>query len=372
MIHGYAKDEEQFLRPDVGNYDIIQKAWRMRINGSRGKEIAEYINDAGYRACTGHGQNKKHKAKVFNEKTVMEIFREPVYAGVLKFGEHEAVDLCGVYDFTPMITEQEFIEVNNIDLLTPQSRAKRGINKNEFQRKNFLHDVVICDHCDRRMGFHVTNKANGELRGYFVCQRSDCPYWRLKLQSKHNRVRGKVIRDKALEIIESLNYHSKSAYEQFSKEYVSTRLLETKRLKDEIKALQLQKTQLEKQISDHQAVLIDQTISKKQEAVNAFEDAIKKTREQLDVVETSIIEKQESLDALKSSVPSMDRFIELLDTWAVKITQKISLEELDFFLSKLLLNCRIKSGNVASYQLHPPFSSLTKMKDFASGGPEQN
>lgn len=72
--HGYYRDRNQFLRPDGDYFQLIKKAWGMRLRKEATlDEIATYLNKSGYKKSSGIG-GEEHKPYKFNKKALSELF----------------------------------------------------------------------------------------------------------------------------------------------------------------------------------------------------------------------------------------------------------------------------------------------------------
>ena len=107
---GYERNEEsKQYEPHPQNFDFIQEAWRMRLKGKSYEEIIQWLRNIG---C--HRIIKKDGRKVLvNKSHLTAVFKDPMYYGVLEQAGN-LVDLRELYEFQPMITEDEYRRVRSL------------------------------------------------------------------------------------------------------------------------------------------------------------------------------------------------------------------------------------------------------------------
>lgn len=113
--HGYYKDINQFLRPDGDNFLLIKQAWKMRLEGKSYKDIYNFLNTNNYSRPTDN-VGEGHRPMIMDKKRISEIMTDSFYTGVLVYGEKEKkiVDLTNVYEFIPVVSVDEFMQINKI------------------------------------------------------------------------------------------------------------------------------------------------------------------------------------------------------------------------------------------------------------------
>lgn len=216
VVHGYRLTKDRGLMADGDNYSYIERAFRMRLDeGTSLKDIATYLKDVGYRS---HRLNGGHQEYRFTVDKVSKVFKNPIYAGVYQYGD-DAIAMTEVDpDFTPMITEEEYLKLNGKDSLlsyTVRNRAKRS---GENDVSDFLRKFVVCFHCSKTMHTTVVvkygklNPTTGlkkEARHFrFYCGNSECQMYK-------SGPAGNVIRDYATQFLDKYKFATQAMYEQY-------------------------------------------------------------------------------------------------------------------------------------------------------------
>src|SRR3989338_7340467 len=157
--HGYFKDRNQYLRPDGANFLLMKTAFKMRLEGKTMVEIATYLNESGYQ--------KWHK-----------------------YGK-QTVDLATFYDFHPMLSVEEFMQINQLGNKSELIKLAKKHHKRENIKANLMRGMVICDACGEAMHAGITPKKtkDGVVRYfYYRCDTDDC-------DRSGKSIRAKVVMD---------------------------------------------------------------------------------------------------------------------------------------------------------------------------------
>ncbi len=183
--HGYYRDDNGLYKPEEEKFQLIQKAWTMRADGTSLEEIAAFLNSSGYQRST-----KRGRSIIINKQILSVIFKDPFYYGVLLQGK-QTVDLreLGI-KFQPMITEEMYNYVQNLG----NKRAKPFKGK----RAAFypLKMMVICNICCSHMYAAPSRGAKGDRYLYYRCDNKLCT-------RKKRSIRGKVIFDFIYKFLEN-------------------------------------------------------------------------------------------------------------------------------------------------------------------------
>ena len=89
--YGYYKDVNKFLRPDGDNFTLLKTGWKMRLDGLTQEVVMKYLNDSGFSRATD-STGDKHEVYKWGRSRISEMFKDPFYTGVLKYGD-QFVDL---------------------------------------------------------------------------------------------------------------------------------------------------------------------------------------------------------------------------------------------------------------------------------------
>lgn len=361
--HGYYKDINQRLWPDKDNFSILQKGWYMRLEGKTQEEIAQYMNSQGYERSEGVG-GTSHKPFKMSNKVLSDVFRDPFYAGVLVYGQTQKtmVKLEDVYpDFTPMVTPEEFSQVNRLSDISKAFKMLRRGAKSDV-KADFLRRIVYCGHCGHQMSTGVTPKMNKNkgLTNYFNfrCDTKGC---KIKVNGRkvNQNVRGNVVLDFVYEFLEKNKFADKKAYNSYVREMKSVQANELKELENKRKSLQQVAKELEDRIIKLKDFILEETDS---EIKATYKEDLKVKNAELKIVLNEI----EEIKVLKAkggkAILTYQEFIELFNDLPAILRKTKPMEGKDKLIRKIFSNFTLKNKKVASYQLNQPF------KDFIEKG----
>lgn len=108
LKHGYLISQERRLYPDGQNFLAVKQAFEKRLEGQSQLDIMQWLNTTGYLVRRWQKDPKPYK---WDKDSVHSLLRDPVYAGVLKYG-NSLVDFTAIYDFTPAISVEDFLKIN--------------------------------------------------------------------------------------------------------------------------------------------------------------------------------------------------------------------------------------------------------------------
>ena len=197
---GYERNEETKLyEPHPENFEYIHQAFRMRLKEKSYEEITLWLRNIG---C--HRVIRKDGRKVLvNKSHLTAIFKDSTYYGVLEQAGN-LVDLRELYDFQPMISENEFQQV-------------RALANKKNKRRNklilpFRENQVTCicgSQCFPDVG---TSRNSGKSYLYIACRKkTDCT-------SGQHRMRAKVLMNAITKFIEkNLQKPTKKNFDAFLK-----------------------------------------------------------------------------------------------------------------------------------------------------------
>lgn len=198
---GYVRNDGGYYEPDK-NFDYIKQAWQMRLNGSTNREISKYLKDHDvYRIAKA--SKKRYEV---NAHTLTNIFHDSFYFGILVQADKE-VDLRDYGNFKPMITEDEYNAVQEINYGTPKAISSR---KKRLTIYPLAHGFVRCGVCGGAMIPGASKSKSGARYLYYRCTNKDC-------HRKQKGVRGSVIFDTLYTELELLKFDEKQY-----REYIKT------------------------------------------------------------------------------------------------------------------------------------------------------
>lgn len=229
MVHGYQIVEgERWIIPDGKNFDILQRAFRMRIDENKSlREIADFINSTGYKA---YRISKGHYAYKFDTDDVSKLLKRPLYAGVHTYGK-EIVDMRQVdANFVSMITEDEYIDLNRDTGFLSYSHRHRAKRTGKKDVSDFLRKFVICAHCGKFMETSVTTKKDSYDTMRFRCKNKAC-------DSVNSGPAGSMARDYAVQYLKKHQFATQETYGKYKSDMLKSIAKQTDDLKTQEKHL---------------------------------------------------------------------------------------------------------------------------------------
>jgi DNA invertase Pin-like site-specific DNA recombinase len=355
--HGYYKDKEKFLCADGNNYIIIKNAFKMRVEGTVLKEIAEYIVGSGYTKMRKDG--KRYAPKI-NKQTVSKIMANPVYTGVLWYGKKNPVNLCEFYPFAPMLTVEEFMNINRLNEsgfieLSSKFGSKEAI------KADLLRDMVTCDICQESMSAGITPKKTKDGKTnyfYYRCDSPECPVY-------GKSTRAKVIVDYVCNYLKEKPFSSRCAYTHYEKEMKrvsNERILEAK---GTLRSLKSKLNKLNERYDKTKLLLVDDA---DEEMKDIFKDDLRSYEKNRKKVNKDITKVEAIIEKGKASILTYEEFLELMENMPKTIANLDSMADLDYIIKRIFLNFYIKDKKVVKTTLKSPFDSL-KTKNVLDGAP---
>lgn len=160
--HGYMQGANKLYMPDGNNFNLIREAWEMRLTGVSLKEIANVINGKGYARVTRSG-----KKIYLTNQILAELFKNPFYYGIL-IQAGQKVDLREIYDFKPVISEEEYANVQQLS----GNKTKPYASKRATYYP--LKMMIICSFCGNHMYAEASKSSSGSKYLYYRCDKDYC------------------------------------------------------------------------------------------------------------------------------------------------------------------------------------------------------
>ncbi len=350
--HGYYKDINSFLQPDGRNFTLISKAWKMRQEGKTLDQIAEYLNEQGYEKATDN-LGKNHKPFEMNKKRMFEVFTDPTYAGVLSYGSTN-VNLIDIYDFTPIVTPDEYFAITKIDDSTGDKRMRSAGTSRERRQAEFMRGMIQCGICGLTMTAGITNKYlnSGKVNKYlyYRCDNKGCYF--------HGKsVKPQMILDFIVDFLRENNFTTEEAYNDYLAEMKSLNIGKNEELSGMLKSFNKRLESVKNTIEDDKKLLRteeDETMK------SVYKDDLKEALKKQEEIEGYIAQTKEELTKLKDGFLSFTEFLELFQKLPSVVENSKDLTERDFYIRKVFLNLTVNKEKVLSYQLNEPFAELIK------------
>ena len=330
-------------------------------------ELTEAEN-LGIESFINYGGKRRHEECKMNDSKLSTMFKDPVYTGILRYGDEEPVDLTKVYNFIPMITQEEFLNTIGYDKRNLKFVEKlRGIHRKET-KADLLRNLVYCDECKHTMSSGLTSKKNagGKTIQYYNyrCENPECKY--------HNKsARAIVVIDFVIKYLEQCKIDSKEAYKIYSQNM--DKLVRKNKQSLKINILNFQKRQKQTQDGIQK---IKELLKNEDDGIikRDFKNDIKNQLEEIEKIKSEITKQNKELcnnDKLKLEYP---KFLELIQIIPEKLKNNRDIEFLDTVIRKIFSNFYIsmKDGTglkvkIAKFQLQNPFENILKPSKILNG-----
>jgi DNA invertase Pin-like site-specific DNA recombinase len=215
--HGYRMNKQGQLHPDGDNWAIIKKAFDKRLTGETQQSIAEWFNATGYQVFKrikdkDKNSGFKHDDYVWGKDTVSDLLKDPIYAGVLKYGDY-LCDLEEFYDFSPVISVEDFLKINKVDDLNSSKLVSSIMSKDKRVTKaSLLNGMVYCGFCDKPFSSGLTPKTLASKERihyyYYRCETEHC-------QFKNKSFRANIVLDYSYAFLGEHLFTTQSNYDKF-------------------------------------------------------------------------------------------------------------------------------------------------------------
>jgi DNA invertase Pin-like site-specific DNA recombinase len=358
--HGYYIDGSRHLIPD-STFTYIRHMIDMRLEGHTQKQIAEWINQQGYKV-----RRRGQDPRPFNwdKDDVSKFLRDPLNAGVLLYG-NGVVNLIEKYGFVPLMTVDEFMKINKVsidDTIRAAAKARTGI------RANLLRGLVYCGACNKSLtSMIIDKKARGRLiesRYYYKCETLGC-----EVSGKSARA-GLVVN---------------AAKEFFATYLFTTNDNYTCYVENAKKALKHNTVELESNIGRAKQAVGDK--KKKYKDATEFILNHKELAEHynLDSMSKDVSEAEKQLADLisqrgnvKNSIATYEQYLKILESAPVILDKIHDMDVMDnllrIFFSKFVINPnsgKFNKGSKAIYKLNEPWAGFILDKKFVIGAGEE-
>ena len=358
--HGYFKDDMHRLQPDGDNYVLIREAWKMRFEGALYREIEEYLNTHNFTKPVTNKINQR-KPYSFDQKRLSEMFADPIYAGVMRYGD-QVINLMDIFDFVPVVSPAHFFKINNITKKNRDTflrRYDKRVKKNVKGR--LLNGRVICDHCGETMYVSITSPSKGN-KFYFRCDNKKCFVKNISGKKVHHHVRAKVLVDFVIDFLRNTNIATKEVYDHYVDESKRVQKDRLALLRVEQKSIITQKTGLNQQNTKIKKYLLE--ISDR-ELREDYESEVKENKKKIKEFELALIEIEKQIENNKSSILTFSKFTEQVEKLPDEIVKTKSLNRKNYLIEKIFSNLRVNNKKVAKYQLEEPFATFEKKGFFS-------
>ena len=345
---GYVRDARGFYVPDE-NYAGVKKGWQMILDGKSQAEVLQHWKKLGVVRKTKPDENGVQKIIKPTKQILTNLFRDPIYYGIL-VQAGETVDLREAQpDFQPMITEEEYGKVQAILDGRYQTHRKHSDSTIFLPLKG----LVICDVCGHKMYPGASGGSNKNRKFiYYRCQNKTCG-------RKIKGIRGKVIFDDIYTTLKAMKLN-KNSYEIYSKaidKYAETEIAE---LKIERSSLIGSKNQYASDLkieNKNFANMSDPALKTPPATMKACRERINELTAIINDIDEDIKAINEVLKDPASRRLTRDEFFNLVQTSGERV-KKGTFAEKDAIVRKMFSNLRITDKNKLIYLCKPEFDGL--------------
>lgn len=352
-VHGYKIIEDGILAPDDNNYLIIQGAYQKRLEKESLKEIASWLNKQPYTQC--YGREQKRSTVVFDDKKLSDLFRDTIYVGFLHHGQAKPVDITKLYDFVPMITVEEYEQINKSGMF---DRAfVRGNVVRRRIRADILRNEVHCGHCGHKM-YTTTGMGNHGKTTYvyFRCDYKRCAYKANNNRGIRHQIRANVVTNYAVDILRNTQFDLGKAYKLYVVDAKKALEDQGYELNSEERRIRADITEAEKQLKRAKDTVSDPD---NKDVAELYRTDIKNlTKHEIPNYKQRLQEIKTRKEGLRGSVVSEEKFIKLMQNTGSYLSKLKDIEQIDVILKKFFSNFVIKDRSVSEYTFKEPWNKL--------------
>lgn len=369
---GYYLDDMGRYMPDLPNLRIVRQAIDKRLyERATYEEVADFMNKQGL--TQRRGEDDTPELIKMTKQKAARVFSDPLYCGIYEHGG--LVNLMDIYNFTPLMTVDEYIQLN--------TKLSRDFNTNTVVRTNsnkrlefgLMNGMVICDFCDKTMKFQHQQIKRGKNKDRWVvsfyCNNTQC----LRHDKEEQALRG-------IKLSKSIRAKYVLAGIEWQLRHLTKKSAEAYRIyKDDI----LQNIASEKAIASRTLNDSKQTKRQHQEKLdkylelhlNAPEDykryhngKIEEFRGLVELDEQTIASNETKIKRLKVRIPTEDDFFELPQSKLLDMLNTDDIVTLDTLCREFVVNLRAGDNSTPVIKLKQPYNYMTVLteKSLGSGG----
>lgn len=351
--HGYILNKYGELHPDGANFPIIQQAFQKRLEGTSQVDIATWLNQTNYevhkKVNVGSDGEKiyenKHLKYAWDKDAVSKLLKDPLYAGVLKYGDA----LCNLeefYDFIPVVSVEDFFKINKISsfdsvklVSSMMANKKKGVTKADL-----LRGMVICGYCGKPFSSGLTtkifaaDKETGKKSFYYnyKCETEGCSF-------RNKSVRANKVLTCAYEVLDKYLFTTEANYANYLATAKSKINEDARVMRSELMSLTKYVGEKRKEFEQAKLLLLANPAMEKYydlEELNTQKENLEKRYEEL----------SKQMEDNKGAVLTYQQYLELFSSISVKLRQTHDLSTIDQVLRKFFSNFTVKQHGKGKQQ----------------------
>src|SRR3989344_3658012 len=346
--HGYFRDVDGKYKSDGKNFELICDAWNMKTENISHEDIANYMNNKGYGRKTKTG-----RIIIMTKQILSEIFKDPFYYGIL-VQTNDSVDLRDLYDFEPAITEEIYIQVQEL------SNRRTKPYKTKWHTFLPLKTMIICALCGHNM-YPGASKGNSRRYLFYRCDNKYC-------KRKKKSMRGKVIFSFIYNFLEKGLNFTEAEYEKYLNDVTKTSDEKRKKIRIEIFSREGRLKAVNRELKDIGLGLLRKNINPTVRKAN--EERLAELEAKGESLESDIKKYRNQLTDPKQDYLSIEEFLNLSNN-ASTIVKSANEIVKDQICRYIFLNLTVDEKKVLSYQAKEPFATLLEQRDKSSSADER-
>lgn len=366
--HGYVVDTNRHFQKDEDSFVKVQRMFKMALDKKSQKEIREWINSKDYTVQKKPGADAT--PHIWSKDDVSELLRDPHYAGIHKWGK-TVIDLREIYDFMPMVTEDEFFKINKIDSFNSNKILTLHRPKGGDIRADFLRGIVYCGHCGETLTSMIIDKKAPDKnnpdekkiissRYYYKCETESC-------EMLGRSARAKYITDYVQKFFKSYLFITKGNYDTY--------------VQNAKEAIKRKNRSLDSSIASARAIITNKNSAFEQTKdliianpeLKEFYDLAGKTKE-IEKLEKEMRKLVRQRERTKDAIITYEEYLKLFESTPVIMGKMHDMKAMDKLVRTFFSNFTItatgkdfRQGSHIVGNLKEPWSGFLKDDNFVRG-----
>ena len=364
--HGYFKDKDQYARPDQFNWKLIHHAWQLRLQGQTLKDVAKFLNNSGYQKFKKLDDNGKIIYQPFkaDEKKVSIMFQDPFYAGLFIHGKRQTI-LQNIYDFVPVVTPDEFYQLNQHNNDLPDWLKHRIRIRNSQIKADLMRGMITCSGCGRTRSAGITTKktkTGTDEYLYHKCETKGCP--------QHNKsINADRVIEYAINFLETNTLPTDKAYDQYIINFETKRKDQLKTLESQRKGLQGQLTRVTEKMEMEKITIYQlQNKSESKDLLIEYQNDLTKDMKIKESLTVQVESIKDGIEVNHTLPMTRDEFLETIKNLPNLLANANTLSQKDEIIRKIFSNFTVEGDKVLNHSLNTTYASFLSLLFSATVG----